>query len=168
MAINEVHTFNAAMVNEFRAGYTRVQSLGAVTLDTTGVFGTTGNSIFGIPGAQAFAGFSAMSEGTPPSPSGIASSGNGTEYAGVGNANTGTNFTDNTFQYGDNFTWLKGQSTPSRSVLTLSNASSKTTFTLVTMVPSEASTSWAPLPPPPMQIRMDMLTALATASPIPS
>ena len=111
VAINEVHTFNAAMVNEFRAGYNRVQSLGAVTIDTTGVFGTTGNSIFGIPGSQAFAGFSSISEGGPPSPSIISSSGNGTEYAGVGNANTGTNFTDNTFVYGDNFTWLKDRHT---------------------------------------------------------
>ena len=68
VAINYVHTFNASMVNEFRAGYNRVQSLGAVTIDTTGVFGTTGNSIFGIPGPQAFAGFSAISVQTPPSP----------------------------------------------------------------------------------------------------
>jgi hypothetical protein len=111
VAINEVHTFNASMVNEFRAGYTRVQSLGAVTLDTTGVFGTTGNSVVGIPGPQAFAGFSAISEGTPPSPSGISNSGNGGEYATIGNANTGTNFVDNTFAYGDNFTWLKGKHT---------------------------------------------------------
>ena len=111
VAINEVHTLNASMVNEFRAGYTRIQSLGAVTLDTTGVFGTTGNSVFGIPGPQAFAGFSAISEGGPPSPSGISSSGNGTEYSIVGNSNTGTNFTDNTFVYGDNFTWLKGKHT---------------------------------------------------------
>ncbi len=111
MAINEVHTFNASMVNEFRAGYTRVQSLGAVTLDTTGVFGTTGNSVVGIPGPQAFAGFSAISEQTPPSPSGISNSGNDTSYATIGNANTGTNFVDNTFAYGDNFTWLKGKHT---------------------------------------------------------
>ncbi len=114
-AINEVHTFNASMVNEFRAGYTRIQDLGAVLLDPTGVFGTKGNSILGIGSAtsgetQAFAGFSALSFNNPASPSGITVS-NGTEYTTLGNSNTGTNFTDNTFLYGDNFTWLKGAHT---------------------------------------------------------
>ena len=126
-AINEVHIFNASMVNEFRAGYTRIQNLGAVLLDSTGVFGTKGNSILGIgslaPGeTQAFAGFSALSFTNPASPSGITAS-NGTEYSTstttslgtvtslIGNSNTGTNYTDNTFLYGDNFTWLRGAHT---------------------------------------------------------
>jgi hypothetical protein len=114
-AINEVHTFNASMVNEFRAGYTRIQDLGAVLLDPTGVFGTNGNSILGIGSltsgeTQAFAGFSALSFNNPSSPSGITVS-NGTEYTTMGNSNTGTNFTDNTFLYGDNFTWLRGAHT---------------------------------------------------------
>ncbi len=127
VAINEVHIFNASMVNEFRAGYTRIQNLGAVLLDPTGVFGTKGNSILGIgslaPGeAQAFAGFSALSFTNPASPSNITAS-NGTEYSTstttslgtvatlLGNSNTGTNYTDNTFLYGDNFTWLRGDHT---------------------------------------------------------
>ena len=37
LAINAVHTFNATMVNEFRAGYNRIQNNGAVLLDPTGV-----------------------------------------------------------------------------------------------------------------------------------
>ena len=36
---------------------------------------------------------------------------NGTEYTTLGNANTGTNYTLNTFLYGDNFTWLKNRHT---------------------------------------------------------
>lgn len=114
LAINEVHTFNAAMVNEFRAGYTRIQSLGAVLLDPTGVFGLNGNNVLGIgsnaPSPQAFAGFSAQSFGNPPSQANISAS-SGTEYTGLGNANTGTNFTDNTFLYADNFTWSRGEHT---------------------------------------------------------
>jgi Carboxypeptidase regulatory-like domain/TonB dependent receptor len=127
IAINEVHTFNASMVNEFRAGYTRVQNLGAVLLDPTGVFGTKGNQILGIgsltPGeTQAFAGFSALSFTNPASPANVTAS-NGIEYSAstttslgtvstlLGNSNTGTNYTDNTFLYGDNFTWLRGNHT---------------------------------------------------------
>src|SRR5216683_3561159 len=64
VAINEVHTINSSMVNEFRAGYTRIQNNGAVLLDPTGVFGLNGNKILGLgsndPNAapQPFAGFS--------------------------------------------------------------------------------------------------------------
>jgi hypothetical protein len=110
VAINEVHSFNSAMVNEFRAGYTRIQSLGALLLDRSGAFGLSGNSLLGINAQQAFAGFAALSFSTPASPAGITLS-NGNEYTGLGNSNTGTNFTDNTFLYGDNFTWQLGRHT---------------------------------------------------------
>jgi outer membrane receptor protein involved in Fe transport len=116
LAINSVHTFNAAMVNEFRAGYTRLQSNGAVLLDPTGVFGLNGNKILGIgsaiPGSapQPFAGFSVQGFGNSNSPQGFQAT-NGTEYTNLGNANLGSNFTLNTFLYGDNFTWLKNRHT---------------------------------------------------------
>jgi hypothetical protein len=116
LAINEVHTINPSMVNEFRAGYTRIQNNGAVLLDPTGVFGLNGNKILGIgsnvPNAapQAFAGFSALGFNNSASPQGFLAS-NGTEYTTLGNANLGTNYTLNTFLYGDNFTWLKGRHT---------------------------------------------------------
>jgi hypothetical protein len=114
VAINEVHTINSAMVNEFRAGYTRLQNNGAVLLDTTGVFGLNGNKTLGI-GAnntvdQQFAGFAVLAFGNSASPQGFTST-NGTEYTNLGNQNTGTNYTDNTFLYGDNFTWLKNRHT---------------------------------------------------------
>jgi outer membrane receptor protein involved in Fe transport len=114
VAINEVHTFNSSMVNEFRAGYTRVQFNGAVLLDPTGVSGLNGNKVLGIgannPITQAFAGFSVLAFGNSASPQGFTAS-QGTEYTNLGNQNTGTNFTLNTFLYGDNFTWLKNRHT---------------------------------------------------------
>jgi hypothetical protein len=112
VAINEVHTFNSAMVNEFRAGYTRLQNNGAVLLDRTGVFGLNGDKILGIgannPFDQQFAGFSVLAFGNSASPQSFSAS-NGTEYTNLGNQNTGTNYTINTFLYGDNFTWLRGK-----------------------------------------------------------
>jgi hypothetical protein len=114
LAINEVHTFNASMVNEFRAGYSRFQNLGATLLDRTGVFGLNGNKILGIgannPINQQFAGFTALGFGNSASPQGFSAT-NGTEYTNLGNQNTGTNYTINTFLYGDNFTWLKNRHT---------------------------------------------------------
>ncbi|WP_260705621.1 TonB-dependent receptor [Edaphobacter flagellatus] len=114
VAINEVHTFNSAMVNEFRAGYTRIQNNGAVLLDPTGAFGLKGDSILGIgannPVNQQFAGFSALGFNNSNSPQGFTAT-NGTEYTTLGNQNTGTNYTINTFLYGDNFTWLKNRHT---------------------------------------------------------
>ena len=114
VAINEVHTLNSSMVNEFRAGYTRIQNNGAVLLDPTGVFGLNGDKILGIgannPVSQSFAGFSVLGFGNSNSPQGFFAS-NGTEYTNLGNANLGTNYTLNTFLYGDNFTWLKNRHT---------------------------------------------------------
>ncbi|NUQ27852.1 MAG: TonB-dependent receptor plug domain-containing protein [Acidobacteriaceae bacterium] len=114
VAINEIHSFNSAMVNEFRAGYTRIQNNGAVLLDPTGVFGQRGDSILGIgssnPVNQQFAGFSALGFTNSASPQGFTVT-NGNEYTTLGNQNTGTNYTSNTFLYGDNFTWLKNRHT---------------------------------------------------------
>lgn len=110
VAINEIHTFNAAMVNEFRAGYTRIQNNSAVLLDPSGAFGLTGNKTLGINAPQPFAGFTEMAFGNSASPQSISAT-NGTEYSNLGNRNTGTNYTDNSFLYGDNFTWLKGKHT---------------------------------------------------------
>lgn len=114
VAINEVHTFNSTIINEFRAGYTRIQNNGAVLLDASGAFGLNGNSLLSIGSAastaQAFAGFSGLVFGNSASPNIIQSS-NGNEYTTLGNANVGTNFTDNTFLYGDNLTWSRGRHT---------------------------------------------------------
>ncbi len=94
IALNEVHTFTPSIINEFRAGYTRIRWEQSNPLDTTGIFGANGNSIVGIPGKQAFQGFSAMSV---------------TNLTTVGSSAGGTNFIDNTFLYGDNLTWQHGK-----------------------------------------------------------
>jgi len=109
LAINEVHTLNASMVNEFRAGFMRVHPEGGEPLDTTGVFGNNGNSLLGIPGGQGASGFSGQVF-SPISTTGVKTT-NGTEYGTIGNSDTATTYVDNSFTYGDNFTWLKDKHT---------------------------------------------------------
>jgi hypothetical protein len=109
LAINEIHTFNAAMVNEFRAGFSRVHPIGGYPTDTTGAFGTSGNSLLGIPGTQVLNGFSAQTF-NPISTTGVTTT-NGKEYSTIGNSATATNYVDNSFTYADNFTWLAGKHT---------------------------------------------------------
>jgi hypothetical protein len=104
-AINEVHTFNSSMVNELRIGFTRVHNLGGQTADTTGVFGMNGNSIVGVGAPQVLNGFSAQVF-SPGGTTGV-STGSGKELSQVGAIGAATNYADNTFTYGDNFTMLK-------------------------------------------------------------
>jgi hypothetical protein len=115
VAINEVHQISSSVVNEFRAGYTRVQNNGAVLLDPSGAFGLNGNSILGIgssnPQPQAFAGFSALSTANSASPQSINVSNGSGDQTTIGNSNAGTNYTLNTFLYGDNLTWSKSRHT---------------------------------------------------------
>jgi hypothetical protein len=111
VAINEVHQFSSSIVNEFRAGYTRVQNNGAVTLDPTGAFGLNGNSLLGIPGGQPFAGFSGLTMANSASPQGFSASNGSSDFTTIGNSNAGTNYTLNTFLYGDNLTWSKNRHT---------------------------------------------------------
>jgi hypothetical protein len=99
VAINEVHQFSSSVINEFRAGYTRVQNNGAVLLDPSGVFGLNGNSLLGIPGGQSFAGFSALAMQNSNSPQGIQQGNGSSDFTIIGNANLGTNYTLNTFLY---------------------------------------------------------------------
>jgi hypothetical protein len=113
-ALNYVHAFNSAMVNEFRAGYTRIVAQTTTLIDTTGVFGLNGNKILGIgannPFTQSYAGFTELGFGASASPQQITAT-NGTEYTNLGNRNTNNDFHNNTFLYGDNFTWLKNRHT---------------------------------------------------------
>jgi hypothetical protein len=94
IAINFVHTFSPELINEFRGGFSRIRWIQGLPTDSTGVFGTTGNNILGIPGTQPYSGFSAFS---------ISGGGN------IGNSAGGTNFIDNIFMYGDDLTWQKGK-----------------------------------------------------------
>ena len=117
-AFNEVHQFSPTVINEFRAGYTRIQNNGAVLLDPSGAFGLSGNSLLGIPGSQPFAGFSALAMQDSASPQGFQASNGSNDFrigtganVSLGNANTGTNYTLNTFLFGDNLTWSKNRHT---------------------------------------------------------
>jgi hypothetical protein len=96
--INWVHTFSPSLVNEARAGYSRIGESNVVT-DPTGLFGSRGNSLVGIPlpAPQSVDGFTAI---------GIGSSDNG----GYGTSSAaGSIVVDNNFIYGDNLTWVHGR-----------------------------------------------------------
>ncbi|WP_049780915.1 TonB-dependent receptor [Terriglobus saanensis] len=94
IAINYVHTFSPALINEFRGGFTRVRFQQGEPVDGTGAFGLKGNSIVGISGTQAFPGFSAL---------------NVANLSTVGNSAGGTELIDSTFLYGDDVTWKRGK-----------------------------------------------------------
>jgi hypothetical protein len=90
-----VHTFSSAIVNQFNAGFTRVSWDQGVPIDRLGGFGTSGDSVVGIPfGEQRFAGFTEMDI-----------SGAST----IGNRAAPQLLTDNTFGYNDNFTYQRGK-----------------------------------------------------------
>jgi hypothetical protein len=92
---NWVHTFSSSMVNEFRAGVSRTVWAQAIPSDTSGLFGTTGDSKVGIPFPnQAFAGFSQMSFSSYES--------------NLGTQAIANEFHENNFYYGDNLTWQRG------------------------------------------------------------
>ncbi len=94
--INEVHTFSAALQNEFRAGYSRVAWQQGQPDDPTGQFGLTGDAKLGLPFAnQPFPGFTLIN---------LSSS-----ESNIGTKAAATTYYDNIFDYGDNVTWLRGR-----------------------------------------------------------
>ncbi len=94
---NWVHTFSPNLLNEFRAGVTRTVVDSGVPNDTTGLFASNGDNTIGLPFAQAFPGFSQMAF-------------SGTE-SNVGTEGIVTEFHENNFFYGDDFTWQHGSHT---------------------------------------------------------
>lgn len=95
MSFNWVRTISPALINEFRAGYTRVRWQSGIPTDPSGKFGITGNSKVGIAGSQPFVGFSAQ----------VVSAG----LSGIGTAGGSTQIIDNTFSYSDDLTWSHGR-----------------------------------------------------------
>ena len=94
--LNFVHTFSPFLVNNARFGFTRVRWNNGVPSDPSGVFGTNGDQVVGIPFTnQLFEGFSGQSIS------------NNASYIGT-NANPQV-FTDNTFNYYDNLLWQHGR-----------------------------------------------------------
>ncbi len=95
--IDWIHTFSPSLVNEFRAGYSRVVA-DTETSDPSGAFGKKGDTLLGIgfPTAQPLDGFTLMNMG-------------GTDNSSVGtNISAGTKTVDNNFDYGDDITWVHG------------------------------------------------------------
>lgn len=92
--VNWVHTFSPALVNQARAGMSRVQWFNGVPTDLTGAFGLNGNQTVGIPASQAFPGFSLIN---------LSSS-----ESNVGSAGVVQDFLDNIFNYGDDIVWQHG------------------------------------------------------------
>ena len=107
IAVNYVRQFSQSLVNEFRAGFTRVRWNQGSPVDNTGVFGNNGNSILGIGASQPFSGFAGINFGCN-NDSGCNDS---DVPSNLGNDAGGTIITDNTYQYGDNLTWLHGHHT---------------------------------------------------------
>jgi len=87
-------TFSPTIVNELRAGYSRIV-IGDLVVDPTGLLGPDGNAKLGIPGGQPIAGASSVALGD-----GMTSVGSG---AAIGET------VDNKYQLGNNLTWARGR-----------------------------------------------------------
>lgn len=106
IAISEVHTFSSAIVNEFRAGWSRVRWTQGVPIDYTGTFGNTGNTLLGIQYAQPYAGFSYQDFGGNSPAWSTSTNSTGTSYfTGIGTTGGGSSLIDNTYTYGDDITF---------------------------------------------------------------
>ncbi len=96
LVTNWVHTLSPALVNEFRAGFSRSIVDSGVPGDSSGLFGTNGDNLVGLPMSnQAFPGFSQMAFASAES--------------NVGTVAIVTQFHENNFYYADNFTWQHGR-----------------------------------------------------------
>jgi len=93
---NWVHTFSPSLINSARIGFTRTVWAQNFPIDSTGQFGTAGNSKVGITFPdQAYNGFSYQNV-------------SGGIFAG-GNPVYGGGLIDNTYSYIDNLTWQRGR-----------------------------------------------------------
>ncbi len=106
--INWVHSFSPSLMNSARVGFTRTVWAQNFSVDTTGDFGTEGNSKVGISFPdQKYPGYSWQS---------ISGTGNSSN-SGVGNANIfaggnpvyGGGLIDNTYSYIDALSWQKNR-----------------------------------------------------------
>jgi len=98
LALNYTRVFTPAIVNEARAGFTRI-AYNSYNLDLSGKFGS-GESVVGIPWPNAVPGFSAQS---------FTESSNSTGALTLGTAASGNLGLDNQFSYADNLTWQHGK-----------------------------------------------------------
>jgi len=95
LALNWTHTFSPSMQNELRGGVSRAVWLQGEPYDSTGLFGTHGDTTLGIPyPQQALEGFSLMNFSSTES--------------NVGTTAIATQFYENNFFYSDILTWQRG------------------------------------------------------------
>lgn len=99
-AFNQVHTFSSSIVNEFRAGWSRVRWVQGIPIDATGAFGLTGNSKVGINYTQPYPGFTLQDFGEQGQ-----GQANQTYITSLGTFGGGSSLIDNIFTYGDNITF---------------------------------------------------------------
>lgn len=92
--VNWVHTFSPSLVNQGRAGMSRIAYAQNVPTDLSGKFGLTGDKNLGIPFTQQYAGFSLINISSTES--------------NVGSAAIVTQYIDNDFDYGDDLIWQHG------------------------------------------------------------
>jgi hypothetical protein len=105
IAINEVHTFSPSIVNEFRAGWSRIRWVQGIPVDTTGAFGPTGNTKVGINYVQPYPGFTLQDFGA------VEGRSNQNYLTGLGTPGLGSSLINNIFTYGDNLTVELGRHT---------------------------------------------------------
>ena len=105
LAINEVHTFSPSIVNEFRAGWSRIRWVQGIPTDTTGAFGLTGNTKVGINYVQPYPGFTLQDFGA------VQGLSNQNYLTGLGTPGLGSSLINNIFTYGDNLTIELGRHT---------------------------------------------------------
>jgi hypothetical protein len=103
---NWVHTFSPSLINSAHVGFTRTVWATNYPIDTTGVFGDSGDAKIGIPFPnQSFAGFTYQGITGP--------------VSGFGNPAQGGGLIDNTYSYIDDVTWQRGLHTISAGIQAL-------------------------------------------------
>jgi Carboxypeptidase regulatory-like domain/TonB dependent receptor len=107
LALNWVHTFSPSIVNEARAGFSRVRWQQGTPVDLTGAFGLNGNQLLGINAAQPYPGFADLAFNAQTS--GTSSAAN--VPTTIGTSGLVGNLIDNTFTYGDDLTMERGKHT---------------------------------------------------------
>ncbi len=96
VAINWVRTISPSLINEFRAGFTRIRWKSGIPTDPSGVFGLSGDAKVGIPFAQPYPGFASQTTSN-------------TGLSNIGTSGSPTIIIDNTFSYSDDLTWQHGK-----------------------------------------------------------
>ncbi len=93
--VSWVHTFSRALINQWRAGMSRIEWYTGAPTDLLGNVGMSGDRSLGIPFTQPYPGFSLINVSSPEN--------------NVGTAAIVTNFVDNDFNYADDLIWEHGR-----------------------------------------------------------